>query len=164
MFDTIFGLPLHPLVVHATEVVVPTAALVVLLAAAWPRFRRWARFLPLGLALAALVLVPLSSETGEKLEARVGSSALVQTHADLAEGLLPWVIGLVVVAGVMLWRSYVDRPPRHAPKWIAIAILAAAVVASTGTTVQAVLIGHSGATAVWQEEMGATPVPSGDSD
>ncbi|KFF59697.1 hypothetical protein JF66_09590 [Cryobacterium sp. MLB-32] len=164
MFDTIFGLPLHPLVVHATEVVVPTAALVVLLAAVWPRFRRWARFLPLGLALAALVLVPLSSETGEKLEARVGGSALISLHADLAEGLLPWVIGLVVVAGVMLWRSYAYRPPRQAPKWVAIAIIAAAVIGSTGTMVQAIRIGHSGATAVWQEEMGTTPAPSGDSD
>lgn len=42
MFDTIFGLPLHPLVVHATEVIVPLAAVLVVLTAAWPRFRRWA--------------------------------------------------------------------------------------------------------------------------
>lgn len=33
MFDTIFGLPMHPLVVHATVVIVPLAALVVALAA-----------------------------------------------------------------------------------------------------------------------------------
>ncbi|KGJ71799.1 hypothetical protein GY21_19740 [Cryobacterium roopkundense] len=164
MFDTFFGLPMHPLVVHATEVIVPTAALVVLLVAVWPRFRRWARFLPLGLALAALVLVPISTETGEALEARVGDSALIEIHSELAEGLLPWVIGLVVVAGVMLWRSYVDRAPRRTPKWIAIAIIAAAVITSTGTMVQAIRIGHSGATAVWQEDMGTTPAPSGDSD
>lgn len=164
MFDTFFGLPMHPLIVHATEVMVPTAALVVLLAAAWPRFHRWARFLPLGLSLAALVLVPLSTETGEKLEDRVGRSALIQTHADLADGLLPWVIALVVVAAVMLWRSYATRPPRRAPKWVAIAIIVAAAVGSTGTVVQAIRIGHSGATAVWQEEMAATPASSGDSD
>ena len=61
MFDTIAGLPLHPLVVHATEVIVPTAALVVAIAAVWPQFRRWARFLPLGIALVALLLVPIST-------------------------------------------------------------------------------------------------------
>ncbi|TDW29807.1 hypothetical protein [Cryobacterium psychrophilum] len=93
MFDTFFGLALHPFIVHATEVIVPTAALVVLVAALWPRFRKWERFLPLALALAALVLVPLSTESGESLEARVGGSALIETHADLAEGLLPWVRG-----------------------------------------------------------------------
>jgi hypothetical protein len=46
MFDTVAGLGLHPLVVHATEVLVPTAALVVAMAALWPMFLRWARFLP----------------------------------------------------------------------------------------------------------------------
>ena len=60
MFDLVGGLPLHPLVVHATEVIVPSAALVVALAALWPAFRRWARFLPLGLVLVALALVPIS--------------------------------------------------------------------------------------------------------
>ena len=69
MFDTFFGLPLHPFVVHATEVTVPLAALLVIVAAAWPRFRRWAGYLPMGAALAALVLVPISTQSGEQLEA-----------------------------------------------------------------------------------------------
>lgn len=50
MFDTVAGLALHPLVVHATEVLVPTAALVVAMAALWPMFLRWARFLPFALS------------------------------------------------------------------------------------------------------------------
>ncbi|QYF72963.1 DUF2231 domain-containing protein [Cryobacterium sp. PAMC25264] len=154
MFDTFFGLPLHPLVVHATEVIVPTAALVVLLAAAWPRFRRWAKFVPLGLALAALVLVPLSTQSGEALEERVSESALIETHADLAEGLLPWVIGLVVVAGVLLWWNWSERSPRKPMKWVAIVLIVAAALVSTGTVVQAIRIGHSGATAVWSSDVG----------
>ncbi|WP_120339067.1 DUF2231 domain-containing protein [Cryobacterium soli] len=157
MFDTFFGLPLHPLVVHATEVIVPTAALVLLLAAAWPRFRRWARFLPLGLALAALVLVPLSTESGEALEERVSESALVETHADLAEGLLPWVIGLVVLAAVLLWWNWSERSPRKPLKWVTIALIVAAALVSTGTVVQAVRIGHSGAAAVWSDSVGTPP-------
>jgi len=149
MFDTIFGLPLHPLVVHATEVVVPTAALVVLLAAIWPRFRVWAGFLPLALALAALALVPVTTQTGEQLQARVGRSPLVATHADMAEGLLPWVAGLVVVAGAVLWWNSPKLESARARKWVAVVLIAAAVLASAGTTVQAIRIGHSGATAVW---------------
>lgn len=37
MLDTIFGLPVHPLIVHAPVVVVPAAAIAVLLATVWPR-------------------------------------------------------------------------------------------------------------------------------
>ena len=88
MFDTIAGLPLHPLVVHATEVIVPVTAIVVTVAALWPRFRRRAGYLPLALALASLVLVPLSTQSGEALQERVGESSLIETHSNLAEGLL----------------------------------------------------------------------------
>lgn len=167
LLDTIFGLPVHPLVVHATEVVVPTAALVVLVAALWPRFRRWARFLPLLLALAAAVLVPLASESGEALEERVAETALVETHSEMAEGLLPWVLGLVLVAAALLWWNYREIAGRtsvsRAPKWVAIVLAAAALIAATGTTVQAVRIGHSGAAAVWSE-VGGGPAPTGGED
>ena len=162
MFDTIAGLPLHPLVVHATEVLVPTAALAIALAALWPLFRRWAGFLPFGLALAALILVPISTQSGEALQERVKDSSLISTHADLAEGLLPWIFVLFVASAVLLWWERTERKgevPR-APKWVAIALAATAVLAAAGTTAQAVLIGHSGATAVWSQAAGtaATPV------
>lgn len=165
MFDTIAGLPLHPLVVHATEVLVPSAALVLALAALWPRFRRWAGYLPLGLALVALVLVPISTESGEHLESRVGESSQIETHSQLAEGLLPWVIALFVVAAVLLWWNWSERKPAapRAPRWVALVLAVTAVLASTGTTVQAVRIGHSGATATWSEDMG-TPAAGTDED
>jgi hypothetical protein len=165
MFDTFFGLPLHPLVVHATEVIVPLAALLVVLTAAWPRVRRWAGYLTLGVTLVALVLVPISKESGEKLQARVGKNPLIQTHAELADGLLPWVIGLVLVAAALLWWNIRERRRANAsasasankskpgPRWIPITLLVLALVVAGGTTVQAVLIGHSGAAAVWSKHM-----------
>ena len=159
MFDTIAGLPLHPLVVHATEVIVPVAAIVVTVAALWPRFRRRTGYLPLALALASLVLVPLSAQSGEALQERVGESSLIETHSNLAEGLLPWVFSLVVVAAVLLWWNRNERKaatPR-APRWVALGLAVAAVLATTGTTVQAIRVGHSGATAVWSEDMSKTP-------
>ena len=159
MFDTIAGLPLHPLVVHATEVIVPVTAIVVTLAALWPLFRRRTGYLPLALALASLVLVPLSTQSGEALQERVGESSLIETHSNLAEGLLPWVFSLVVVAAVLLWWNRSERKaatPR-APRWVALGLAVAAVLATTGTTVQAIRVGHSGATAVWSEDMSKTP-------
>ena len=162
MFDTFFGLPLHPLVVHASEVIVPLAALLVVLTAAWPRFRRWAGYLTLGVALVALILVPITKESGERLEERVPESALIEKHADLADGLLPWVIGLVIVAALLLWWNIREKRARASasdstkalkpgPRWIPIVLLVLALVVAGGTTVQAVLIGHSGAAAVWSE-------------
>jgi len=166
MFDLVAGLPLHPLVVHATEVIIPSAALVVALAALWPAFRRWARFLPLGLALAALTLVPISTQSGEALQERVKETSLIRAHIEMAEGLLPWVFGLAVVAAVLLWWGWTEREstsPR-APKWVALVLAVGAVLFAAGTVVEAVRIGHSGATATWTQVAGSTTLSSGGSE
>ncbi|NMM25652.1 MAG: hypothetical protein HHJ11_19625 [Phycicoccus sp.] len=167
MFDLVAGLPLHPLVVHATEVIVPSAALVVAVAALWPAFRRWARFLPLGLVLVALFLVPLSTQSGEALQERIPETPLIETHIEMAEGLLPWVFGLAVVAAVLLWWGWDEREatsPRD-PKWVSLALAVGAVLFAAGTVVEAVQIGHSGATATWSHVAGSTTLsPSGSSE
>jgi hypothetical protein len=152
--SSIAGLPLHPLLVHATVVILPAAALSVLLAALWPRFRRWAGLLPLGLAVVGLVLDPLSTSSGESLEHQVGQSALIEKHSELADGLLPWMILLVVMAAAQYawhWRrghrDHVEQA--GARTWVPVVISALAVLAALGTSVQVVLVGHSGAKAAW---------------
>jgi hypothetical protein len=157
--DSIAGLPLHPLLVHATVVIVPAAALSVLLAALWPRFRRWAGPLPLALAVVGLILDPLSTSTGESLEHEVGHSALIEKHSELADGLLPWMIALVVMAaGLYAWywrQSRRDNDVSSTSRaWVPVAISVLAVVAALGTSVQVVLIGHSGAKAAWSDVAG----------
>lgn len=176
MFDTVFGVPLHPLVVHATVVVVPSAAVAVALAAVWPRFRAWAGFLPLGLAAAAVVLVPITTSSGESLEHTVVDTALVREHTQMAEGLLPWVLLLAVAAaGLFAVRlaEYPSSPPAEQsvsagvggrvarlrsrflagppPRYVAVSLVVVALVASLGTAVQVVRIGHSGARASWSQ-------------
>ncbi len=149
---TIFGLPVHPLIVHATVVIVPLSALAVGLAAVWPRFRRWAVWGPLAAAVVALVLVPLTTTSGETLERQLPQEELIQQHAQLADGLLPWVIGLVVVAAAGLWmHGLAGRfgPRKALPRWLPVLVTVLAVVAMVGTLVEVVLIGHSGAAAAW---------------
>ncbi len=167
MLDTILGLPLHPLIVHATVVVVPAAALAVLLAAVWPRFRRWARWGTPALAVAAVILTPLSTSSGESLEERVGASKLVHEHAELADMLLPWVLALAVGALGVWWLHRGGRA-RHGGRWLPLTLAAVSVIAALGTTVQVVLIGHSGAKAAWQPRMaasaGSTSQGGGDGD
>jgi len=160
MFDTVFGLPMHPLIVHATVVMVPAAAIVVALAALWPRFRRRAGVLPLVTSLVALVLVPLSTQSGEALERRVDHSATLEHHTQLADGLLPWVAVLVLAAAALFWlrrREVTTGETSNTPRGIAIAALALAVVGSVGTTVQVVRIGHSGAQAAWSDVVKSPP-------
>lgn len=111
MLDSIGGLPLHPLIVHATSVLVPLAALLVILAVCWPRFRAWAGPLPMGLSLVALILTPLSTSTGETLEEQVAESSLVETHAELGEQLLPFVIAMFVFSSAFWWLD--RRRQRH---------------------------------------------------
>lgn len=152
------GLPLHPLIVHAVVVVVPAAALAVLLAAVWPRFRVSAGWLPLALAVAAVVLTPLATSSGEPFEQRVGRSSLVEAHQKLGGMLIFWVVPLALLAVVLYLAPRVDRVRR--PHWLVGAVTALSVVVALGTTVQVVLIGHSGAKAAWAG-VGAQPAPTG---
>ncbi|MFF4543858.1 hypothetical protein [Streptomyces sp. NPDC001435] len=154
MLDRLFGLPAHPLIVHATVVVVPTAAVAVALAALWPRFRVWAGPLPLLLSLTALTLVPVTVKSGESLARRLDETALTQRHGDLGQGLLPWVGALTVAAAALFWLNRRDaHPPRtqHPARFrlTAAALILLALAAATGSSLQIVRVGHSGAEAAW---------------
>jgi hypothetical protein len=109
MLDTVFGVPTHPLVVHAVVVLVPLAALAGPAVALVPRLRRRYGLLVGLVAAAAVVSVVVAQETGEKLFARQSArfgpdqaeeAGLMERHRELAEQLLPWT--LVLLAGVAL--------------------------------------------------------------
>lgn len=155
MPETVFGLPLHPLVVHATVVLVPLTALVLLLAVLVPRFRAWAGWLPLGLAAVSTALAPLSTSSGENLERQIGESELIERHAELGEMLIWWCLGMLVVAlalTVLTRRRGSGRSSEREArpsKAVAIGLAVAGVAVSAGTLVQVALIGHSGAESAW---------------
>lgn len=160
MLDTIFGLPMHPLIVHATVVIVPSAALLVAVAALYPRFRTWIGPVPALAALVSCVLVPLSTGSGEELEHRVGDSSLVEKHADLAETLIWFVIPLAAVAVVGYWLHRRGT----AGKGLVALVAVAAVVLSGATLVDVGLIGHSGAKASWSKVTDRPSTSNTDSD
>ena len=146
MPETVLGLPLHPLVVHATVVLVPLTAMLVLLTAVSPRVRAWAGPLPLAGAVTSSVLAFLSTQTGENLERALPRNDLIEKHAELGEMLIWWALGMLVVAAA---QYALTRRGRSVAKGVGIALLVAGVVVGLGTTVQVALIGHSGAKAVW---------------
>ena len=153
MLDTIFGLPLHPLIVHATVVLVPTTTLLVALAAVYPRFRNWVGPVPALAGLVSCVLVPLSTSSGEELQHHVGDTSLVEKHAELADTLIWFVIPLTLVAVGMYWiqrrhRTGGDAGPGMS-RGVVAAVSVVAVLLSGATLVDVALIGHSGAQAAW---------------
>jgi hypothetical protein len=152
VLDTIFGLPMHPLIVHATVVIVPSAALLVALAAVYPRFRAWVGPVPALAALLSCILVPLSTGSGEELQHRVGDTSLVEKHADLAESLIWFVIPLAAVAVVSYWMQRRAGSEDKTPgKGLVAAVAVGAVLLSGATLVDVGLIGHSGAKASWSK-------------
>ncbi|WP_069169652.1 DUF2231 domain-containing protein [Streptomyces griseus] len=155
------GVPAHPFLVHFVVVLVPLAALAVVACALFPQvMRRFGLALPV-LALVALIAVPLATNAGEWLQERVDENARVEQHTEMGEDLLPWAVGLFVVA-TALWAAYrwaflpsavgaegrrgTGRKP--SPWWRVAAIVLSLVVAG-GAVVQVYRIGDSGAKATW---------------
>ena len=143
---TINGLPAHALLVHAVVVLLPLAALAVVLHVVWPEARRRLGIVTPLLCLVVLVLVPITTDAGESLEEALGgSNPLVDRHAELADQLLPWTIALAIV-GVGQWvigrwspLGLMVRVP------VGVVSVAVAVVA----TVVLVRAADAGAQAVW---------------
>jgi hypothetical protein len=154
------GLPLHILIVHAVVIVIPLAALCALLTAFWPTARRRLGIVTPLVALVALALVPLAVQAGEWLQSRVVDvTPLMGAHTSLGRTLLPWVIGLFLVAAVQwFWYRYMAVtgtrfasvvPSRGARIAATIVLDVAVLVTSLGSLVMVALIGDSGSRAVW---------------
>jgi hypothetical protein len=149
--ESIFGLPAHPLVVHAAVVLLPLAAVGTLVVAAAPRARRHYAPLALAAALAATVAVGLAQTSGDALEDQVRETDLVEEHTDQGESVLPWAIAVTVAAGAVTAASRRDRSqgPGVRRRLATTALIAVSLVAGIGATWSVVDVGHSGAKATW---------------
>ena len=174
--STVNGLPAHVLLVHAVVVLVPLTSLLLVLVAVWPAARRRWSSLTAVLAVVTLVTVPLTTEAGEWLEHRLPHSELIETHAELGDTMLPWTIGLAVIAVVVAVRSWsigrarregpgsMTAPPvRRAPGVLAgtaatVVIAVLAIVVAAGSVVTVYRIGDSGSTASWTGTFSPTPI------
>ncbi|MFJ8856471.1 DUF2231 domain-containing protein [Streptomyces sp. NPDC102437] len=165
------GLPGHPLFVHGAVVLVPLTALALVVCALWTSAaRRLGWVLPV-MGLITLVLVVLTTESGEWLEDQVGGSALVEEHTEMGSGLTPWAIALFVltVAVWLLGRAGLSRKRDRSGEAdspteggasaaarlassvvVRVVALVIALVVAVGAALQVYRIGDSGAKAAWQ--------------
>ena len=149
MFDTINGLPIHPLVVHGVVVLLPLAILGTIAIAVRPAWR--AKYGPLVvlIALVATVLVPVATQSGEAFEKRVGNPG---EHAELGDQLLWFTLPLLVLAVVLV---VLDRYGTQRGLTTVVAVLA--VVAAAAAGVQVFRVGDSGARAAWGDRVSSAP-------
>ncbi|MFF0232668.1 DUF2231 domain-containing protein [Micromonospora sp. NPDC005254] len=156
MPDTVNGLPLHPLVVHAVVVLLPLAALGVAALAVRPSWRgRYGGLVVLITALATAA-IPLATSSGESLEHRVGDPG---EHAELGDTLIWFALPLLVAAVALVWLHRRDTRSsdfRRTPRALAVVVAVLAVVVAVANLVQVYRVGDSGAKAVW----GSAPAAS----
>lgn len=139
----VYGLPLHPLIVHAAVVLLPLAAIGALLVigSAWVRTRYgWLTVACAAAGAAACVAARLSGQA--LAESIGGGGVLVQAHRMWGE-LAPYpavALALALPATLLLER-------RTRGGWWAGLVVTA--TSSLACLVLVVLTGHSGATAVW---------------
>jgi uncharacterized membrane protein len=149
MFDTINGLPIHPLVVHAVVVLLPLSILGVLALVVRPAWRARYGVLVAACAAVATLLIPVATSSGESFERRVGNPGI---HAELGDQLLWFAIPLLVVAVAIV---VVDRgiPDKAVRRPVAGLVSVVAVMAAIAAGVQVYRVGDSGAKAAWGDRM-----------
>lgn len=162
---SIGGVPAHPLFVHAVVVLLPLAGIALIVAALVPKWRRVAAPIALGLALASVVSVFFTEQSGETLEKQVAHSDAIEEHTEAADAVMPWAIGVALVSGAAVAIAFKgEKLTAKVPtKAVSGGLLALALVSGIGASITVIDVGHSGAKAVW----GTTadkPVGHGDGD
>jgi hypothetical protein len=153
VFDSILGLPIHALVVHAAVILIPLAALagIAFLRPVWRMPLRW----PLVAAAAlATALTWVTRQTGQSLKESLGDQLtdtpvgeVVDRHEQLADRLWMWLlVFLAVTVIVALLLPRLTNPLAGGGVAIIVAALAVVVIVLVGVT------GHQGSKAVWNPE------------
>ncbi|MEO8107730.1 MAG: DUF2231 domain-containing protein [Actinomycetes bacterium] len=153
MPETVFGLPVHPLVVHGAIVLVPVSALLaVVIAVSQDRRMRWGALTWL-LATAALAAAIAGKFSGEDLESSLFPKVTPLTtaqHADYGASSLWFGLALWLAVSAVLLLD-LDRRRRDGfgnpllPTFVALLTIVAAM-AATG---QVLLTAWTGVVARW---------------
>ena len=147
VFDTIAGLPVHPLIDHLVVISLPTFAMLTIALVAFPKLRKNYWLVNLAGLAVSVVASFIAKQSGEALALRVGYPT---DHADLGENLV--LIAALLFALTAVWYFFIsntDYAKKSITKISGIVTALVAVVAIIAT----VLVGHSGAKATWENRL-----------
>lgn len=168
--DELFGLPAHPLVVHAPVVLLPLAVVGVVFMMIRPTWYLRFRWPVLAITAVGTVGAIFAASSGEELEEQVEEGAsrtarrAIEEHAEAGEiaRTLAIVFFVAVLAYVVVpW--FLDRRARSAagsaepvtaaaasmPRWLRPVLMVFVAVTAVGSLITIVNAGHSGADSVW---------------
>ncbi|CAB4363204.1 MAG: hypothetical protein F2681_09810 [Actinobacteria bacterium] len=165
MFDTLGGLPAHPLLVHIPVVLIPLAALGALAIAVRPRWMRSFGWLLAGVAGVGLLGAIFAAQSGEAYKETLEATgqtitSTLEDHAemgDAAQGFAAVFFALLAVWVLFAWwrrRSGEEKVTAvvKQPKVIAIILSVLVVVSGIAATASVTVTGHSGAKSVWESK------------
>lgn len=147
LFDTIGGLPMHPIAVHLMIVGIPVLALLVIYRLGMRRRGGWAKLAVAAAFLTGYALVV--RKTGEALASRIGYEPILATNHILYANIATVAAGLMFL-GVLTLHWIDNNRRRRGPFWLRGLVVALTMVVSAGSIAAVVLAGHSGGTAAWQ--------------
>lgn len=145
LFSTIAGLPLHPLIVHLVVVVLPVAALALVVLAFVPKWANRFGLLTVAGIGVGTVAAFVAKESGEALAKQVGEPGQHASYGDILPALS---IALLVLS--IVWLVAVKRAARSGGgttlRLVTGVLTSALALATIGLTVA---VGHTGAQAAW---------------
>lgn len=169
MPEFIGGLPLHPLVVHFTVVLIVLAVVGAVLTAVWPAVRRRFGWLVFAAAAVGTLLVPFTTNSGTKLANRLPANDLITKHEELGDLMIWWAIGLTVAVGALMvvhtmaerkttakvavgaaGAEDVETQTAKAPALVAIVLAVVTLGVAVGAGIHVYRVGDAGARAVWE--------------
>jgi hypothetical protein len=170
MFDEILGVPAHPLLVHAAVVFIPLQILAAYAYGLVPFTRRYVGWAVLALAVLGPVTAFVAKESGEKLEERFIRNGVtdltdINEHADFADVLFWFTLGLGVLMLAMLWLTRRPAAPPAATdaddaasapaavagvaRLLSLVVIVAVVAVGVGTGYYVFKTGDTGAHMAW---------------
>jgi hypothetical protein len=140
MFDTITGLPLHPLVIHGVVVGIPLMAVLTILVAVRKNLRERFSWWVAGANLLLFLLTLVAKQSGEALQAAKGGQLAIE-HGQLGS-VMPWFVLVMTAASAAVAGTSRNR----ALGPIAVVV---SIVASVLAVWWCVRTGDAGARSVW---------------
>jgi hypothetical protein len=143
--DTIFGLPTHVLIVHATVVFLPLAVLGAIAIVVRRSLIHRLGALTVTVAAVGAAAAWVSRGSGEQLASRVG---FPQPHVDYGDALPMHATAFFVVV-LVYWLFARGIPGNRSRPWWVMLIGMIVIVGGLGLLWSTIITGHSGAEAAW---------------
>ncbi len=154
IFDTVLGLPVHPLIDHLVVIALPSFALLTIALVFIPALRKNYGLVTLaGLAISTGAAF-VAKQSGEALAMRVGYPT---DHANMGENLV--VISALLFGAAVVWFFLLSNPKMISKGLVKLVGYATAFVAVVALIVT-ILVGHSGAKATWEARLNPVASPT----